>query len=41
VRSLFGLFKTLEAQGKNSGAQWIKREFDAVWKNADTQLTVE
>ena len=40
-RSLFGLFKSLEAQGKTSDAQSIKREFDTAWKNADTQLSLE
>jgi predicted Zn-dependent protease len=40
-RSLFGLFNSLEAQGKNSAAQRVKTEFDIAWKNADTQLSVE
>jgi len=40
-RSLFGLLKSLKAQGKKSEAQWVEREFDAAWKNADIQLRVE
>jgi hypothetical protein len=37
-RSLFGLLKSLEAQNKIPDAEWVRREFDAAWKNADVTL---
>jgi tetratricopeptide (TPR) repeat protein len=37
-RSLFGLLKSLEAQNKVSDAEWVRREFEAAWKNADVTL---
>jgi len=37
-RSLFGLLKSLEAQKKTSDAEWVRREFEAAWKNADMPL---
>jgi tetratricopeptide (TPR) repeat protein len=37
-RSLFGLLKSLEAQKKGSDAEWVRREFEAAWKNADITL---
>lgn len=37
-RSLFGLLKSLEAQNKISDAEWVGREFEAAWKNADVTL---
>ena len=40
-RSLFGLWKSLEAQHKTREAQTARRQFEAAWKNADTQLRVE
>jgi tetratricopeptide (TPR) repeat protein len=40
-RSLFGLWKALEAQHKTREAQAARRQFEAAWKNADTQLRVE
>ena len=40
-RSLFGLWKSLEAQHKTREASAARREFEAAWKNADTQLRVE
>jgi tetratricopeptide (TPR) repeat protein len=40
-RSLFGLQAALAKQGKDVDAAWIQREFDNVWKNADTQLKIE
>jgi hypothetical protein len=40
-RALFGLSKSLAAQGKKYAAQVVQREFEAAWKNADTQLKVE
>jgi tetratricopeptide (TPR) repeat protein len=40
-RSLFGLHESLKAQGRKFDAQWVQREFETAWKNADTQLGVE
>ena len=40
-RALFGLVAALKAQGKNSAAAFVQKEFEAAWKNADTQLRVE
>jgi tetratricopeptide (TPR) repeat protein len=37
-RSLFGLLKSLEAQNKTSGEEWVRREFEAAWKGADVKL---
>lgn len=39
-RSLFGLWKSLQAQSKSSGAAWVRREFEAEWKDADTTLAI-
>jgi tetratricopeptide (TPR) repeat protein len=39
-RSLFGLWQSLKAQNKNADADWARREFEAAWKDADTQLCV-
>ena len=39
-RSLYGLWESLKAQNKTSDAEWARREFEAAWKDADTQLTV-
>jgi len=40
-RSLFGLWKSLEAQAKHADAYWIKQEFDTAWKYSDTPLTIQ
>jgi tetratricopeptide (TPR) repeat protein len=40
-RSLFGLWKTLEAEKKPADAAWVKQQFDAAWKDATVQLKVE
>ena len=40
-RALFGLYRSLAAQGKKYAARVVQREFEAAWKNADTQLKVE
>jgi tetratricopeptide (TPR) repeat protein len=37
-RSLFGLYESLKAQGKNYDAQLVQKEFEVAWKNADTKL---
>jgi tetratricopeptide (TPR) repeat protein len=39
-RSLFGLWQSLKAQNKIADAEWARREFEAAWKDADTQLSV-
>lgn len=41
ARSLFGLMKSLEAQGKRDAAIRVEAEFKAAWKNAEIQLKVE
>jgi hypothetical protein len=33
--------QSLKAQGKNYEAQLVQTEFEAAWKNADTQLRVK
>jgi tetratricopeptide (TPR) repeat protein len=40
-RSLFGLWKSLDAQKKSADAAKAKNDFDAAWENADTQLRLE
>ncbi|MDP9146714.1 MAG: hypothetical protein M3N22_03585 [Acidobacteriota bacterium] len=37
-RSLFGLWKSLEAQKKDEDAKWVQREFETAWKDADVTL---
>jgi len=37
-RSLFGLWKSLEAQNKIPDAESVRREFETAWKNADVTL---
>jgi len=39
-RSLFGLWQSLKAQNKTADADWAHREFEAAWKNADSELNV-
>jgi tetratricopeptide (TPR) repeat protein len=36
-RSLFGLMKSLEAQGKMYEAQAIRQQFETAWRNADAE----
>jgi tetratricopeptide (TPR) repeat protein len=40
-RSLFGLQAALVKQGKEADAAWVQREFEKVWKNADSKLTID
>lgn len=40
-RSLFGLWKSLEAQAKLADAYWVKQEFDTAWKYSDISLTIQ
>jgi tetratricopeptide (TPR) repeat protein len=37
-RSLFGLWKSLEAQNKISEAEWVRMEFVTAWKSPDVTL---
>ena len=40
-RSLFGAWKSLEAQGKNAEAARARAEYERVWAVADVNLRVE
>jgi tetratricopeptide (TPR) repeat protein len=40
-RSLFGLVESLKGQNKTIAAQFVQREFETAWKNADTKLRIE
>jgi len=40
-RSLFGLVESLKAQGKTLDAQFVQKELEAAWRNADTKLRIE
>jgi tetratricopeptide (TPR) repeat protein len=40
-RALFGLWKSLEAQGRTYDAEQVRRQFETAWKQADTKLRVE
>ena len=40
-RSLFGLWKTLEAEQKPADAEWARRSFEAAWRGAANQLRIE
>ncbi len=40
-RSLFGLAKSLQALGDATDAAWVQRRFDAAWRNADTQPSID
>ena len=40
-RSLFGLWQTLKAQHKTADAEWVHREFEKAWKDADVQLQMK
>ncbi|HLG95070.1 MAG TPA: hypothetical protein VKX49_02030 [Bryobacteraceae bacterium] len=39
-RMLFGLLESLKAQKKTDAAQWVQREFEAAWRDADVVLRV-
>lgn len=39
-RSLFGLAEALAVQKKVADEAWVRREFSAAWKRADSKLTV-
>ncbi|MCA1593520.1 MAG: tetratricopeptide repeat protein [Acidobacteria bacterium] len=40
-RSLFGLLKSIVAQGKKTGAVRVQRELESAWKHADAPLKLE
>jgi tetratricopeptide (TPR) repeat protein len=40
-RSLFGIWKCLEAQKKTTEAQQARQQFESAWKQADTKLRIE
>lgn len=40
-RSLFGLWKALEAEQKPADADWARRSFEAAWRGAANQLRIE
>jgi Tfp pilus assembly protein PilF len=40
-RSLYGLWQSLMMQKKNAEAEMVRLQFEAAWKHADVQLTVE
>ncbi len=40
-RSLFGLWKSLDAQKKTAEVQAARQAFESAWKNADSQLRLE
>ncbi|MFB3921358.1 MAG: hypothetical protein ACE145_06520 [Terriglobia bacterium] len=40
-RSLFGLMESLKAQKKLTDADFVRRQFEAAWRNADLALRVE
>ena len=41
ARSLFGLWKSLEAQKKTADAALVKRQFEDAWKDATVTLDVK
>ena len=40
-RSLFGLWKTLEAEKQETDASWVRQQFEAAWKGAGDALRLE
>jgi tetratricopeptide (TPR) repeat protein len=40
-RALFGLWRSLLAQGQTDGARWVRLEFESAWQRADTELRLE
>jgi tetratricopeptide (TPR) repeat protein len=40
-RMLFGLWQSLKAQGDTTGAEFVRREFEAAWSGADVTLRLE
>jgi tetratricopeptide (TPR) repeat protein len=40
-RSLFGLWKALEAQNKSANVEEVRKEFESAWNNSDVPLVLE
>jgi len=40
-RSLFGVWKSLDAQKKTAEAEVARQSFEAAWKQADAKLRIE
>jgi hypothetical protein len=40
-RSLFGLYRSLKSQGKESGASEVYKQYQNAWTRADTMLRIE
>lgn len=40
-RSLFGLWQSLQAQGRMSEAQAVQQQFETAWQDADVQVSME
>jgi hypothetical protein len=38
---LFGLMNSLEAQSKTEAAEFVRREFERAWKQADVTIRLE
>ena len=39
--ALFGLWQSLNLQGKTADAEWVQKQFEEVWKNANVKLRIE
>lgn len=39
-RSLYGLMESLRAQKRDADAAWVEKQFNAAWKNTETNLTL-
>lgn len=39
-RMLFGLMEALKAEGKTEQAEWVRKEYEAVWARADVRLSL-
>jgi tetratricopeptide (TPR) repeat protein len=39
-RMLFGLMEALKAEGKTEQAEWVRKEYEAVWARADIRLSL-
>ena len=40
-RALFGLMESLKAQGRTDAAEFVRKQFDDAWQNADIKLRIE
>jgi tetratricopeptide (TPR) repeat protein len=40
-RMLFGLLESLTAQKKTEAAKWVRQQFEAAWRGADTKLALK